>query len=166
MPFAKIAEVRSPRMPAPGSAASLRCLLLALSVASLGCNGPFLLLPGGALSGEATPVPADWSFAGSAGTAQLETRGDAPYSVNIAYTVVGGALYINAGDTETQWVKNIAAEPNVRLRIDDALYDTRAGRVSDAAEIDAFAEAWSNQSFFRRDPRKLERVWIYRIVAR
>lgn len=144
--------------------------LLAVCLASLGCNGPFLLLPGGALSGDPADTPADWSFAGSAGTAQLETRdsdrGLEPYSVNIAYTVIDGALYINAGDTETQWVQNIARDPNVRLRIGDALYETRADRITDATALDAFGEAWTNQSWFRRDPRELDRVWLYRIVAR
>jgi hypothetical protein len=146
-----------------------RALWLAVCLAPLGCSGPFLLLPGGALSGEPAETPADWSFAGGAGTAQLETRGpegSQPYSVNIAYTVVDGALYINAGDTETQWVQHIAQDPRVRLRIDEALYETRADRVTDVAALDAFGEAWTDQSFFRRDPRELDRVWLYRIVAR
>lgn len=146
-----------------------RALLLGVCLVSLGCNGPFLLLPGGALSGEPAETPADWGFAGSAGTAQLETRSaESPerYSVNIAYTVIDGALYINAGDTETRWAQNIAQDPNVRLRIEDALYETRADRVTDADALDAFGEAWTNQSWFRRDPRELDRVWLYRIVAR
>lgn len=138
------------------------CLLLL----ALGCNGPFLLLPGGELTGEATPIPTDWRFAGSSGTAQLETRPEDPYSVNIAYTVIDGALYINAGDTETRWVQNIADDARIRLRLGEALYEARAARISDPASIEAFGEAWTAQSFFRRDPRELEEVWLYRIVSR
>ena len=99
-------------------------------------------------------------------TIQLETRPEDPYSVNIAFTVLGGRLYVNAGDTETQWVKNIAANPRVRLRMDGALYDLLAERVTDTEEIAAFGAAWTSQSFFRRDPARLEEVWIYRLVSR
>ena len=100
------------------------------------------------------------------GTMQLETRPEDPYSVNIAYTVLNGTLYANAGDTETQWAKNMTADPRVRLRIEGALYELRAERVTEASEIAAFAEAWTDQSIFRRDPTGLEQVWLYRLVAR
>jgi hypothetical protein len=138
-------------------------LLLSLVVA---CNGPFGLFSGGGLSGDPKPAPADWSFAGDYGTAQLETLPEDPYSVNLAYTILDGRLYINAGDTETQWVKNMTLDPNVRLRLDGALYELRAERVSDPAEIAAFAKAWTDQSMFRRDPTELDQVWIYRLVTR
>ena len=144
----------------------LRLLALLLVCASSGCNGPRLLLPGGRLDGDAMPAPSDWAFAGEYGTVQLETRPEDPFSVNVAFTVIGGQLYINAGDTETQWVKNIAANPLVRLRMDGVLYELRAERVMDADEIAAFAGAWTSQSMFRRDPTGLDQVWIYRLVSR
>jgi hypothetical protein len=145
---------------------SFRFLASALALAAFGCNGPTGLLPGGRLDGDTRPAPSDWAFAGDYGTMQLETRPEEPYSVNLAYTIVGGTLYVNAGDTETQWVKNIAEDPRVRLRMGRALYDLRAERVTDAAEIAAFAVAWTDQSMFRRDPTDLDRVWIYRLVFR
>ena len=145
---------------------SSKILALCLVVATFGCSGPLMLLPGGELSGEVAPAPADWTFAGDSGTVQLESRPTDPYSVNIAYTIIDGRLYINAGDTETQWVQNMSADPNVRLRLEGTLYELRAERVSDATEIDAFGEAWTGQSMFRRDPRELDRVWIYQLVAR
>jgi hypothetical protein len=132
----------------------------------LACSGPFGLLPGDGLDGEVAPVPGDWTFAGDYGTAQLETRPEDPYSVNLAYTIVDGALYINAGDTETQWVQNMTANPEVRLRVDGVLYELHADRVTDGAEIARFAEAWTSQSMFRRDPTELDEVWIYRLRAR
>ena len=144
---------------------SIRPLFLLL-LASLGCSGPFVLLPGGKLSGEAGGVPSDWASAGESGTVQLETRPEDPYSVNIAYTVIDGRLYINAGDTETRWVKNMTANPLVRLRMDGVLYDLRAERVTNAAEISTFAKAWTSQSMFRRDPSEMEEVWIYRLAGR
>jgi len=124
------------------------------------------LLPGGTLDGDPAPAPADWAFAGDSGTIQIETRPADPYSVNVAFTILDGVLYVNAGGTETRWVKNISAEPQIRLRMGGRLYDLRADRVTDPAEIEAFAEAWTAQSFFRRDPRKYDEVWIYRLVAR
>jgi len=145
---------------------SIRLLaLLPLLIAS-GCNGPMFLLPGGRLDGEARPVPADWAFAGDYGMAQLETRPRDPYSVNIAYTILDGSLFINAGDTETQWAKNIAANPQVKFRMDGALYDLRAERVENPAEIAEFGKAWTSQSMFRRDPAGLDEVWLYRLVPR
>ena len=146
---------------------TLRLILaLALAAALVGCNGPTAVFPGGALDGETQAAPTDWEFAGSYGTVQLETRPEDPYSVNIAFTVVEGRLYINAGDTETQWVQNMTSNPLVRLRMDGLLYDLRAKRVTDEDEITAFAKAWTDQSMFRRDPTELDEVWIYRLVPR
>jgi hypothetical protein len=50
--------------------------------------------------------------------------------------------------------------------MDGVLYDLRAERVTDAAEISAFGEAWTSQSMFRRDPVELGEVWVYRLVSR
>ena len=145
---------------------SLRILSVVLAVVAVGCSGPVSLLPGGKLDGEVRSAPSDWSFAGDYGTAQIETRPEDPYSVNIAYTVIDGRLYINAGDTETAWVKNLTAHPLLRLRMDGALYGVRSERVTDPDEIATFARAWTGQSMFRRDPVGLDQVWIYRLVAR
>jgi hypothetical protein len=145
---------------------TLRLLSLPILLIAFACNGPTGLLPGGKLDGEPRPVPADWSSFGDYGTAQLETHPEDPYSVNVAYTVLDGLVYINAGDTETEWVKNIAKNPDVRLRIDGALYDLRADRVTDPGEIAAFGKVWTSQSMFMRDPSELDQAWVYRLVAR
>ncbi len=144
----------------------LRGLLFLLAFAALACGGPLPFMAGGELAGEVAPAPSDWAFAGGQGTAQLETRPEDPYSVNLAYTIVGGALYINAGDTETQWVQNMAVNPQVRLKVDGVIYELRAERVTDTADIARFARAWTSQSMFRRDPTELEEVWIYRLRSR
>ena len=144
----------------------LRIRLPLLVFALLACSGPFGLLPGGELEGAVEPAPSDWAFAGDVGTAQLETKRGDPYSVNLAYTILDGSLYVNAGATETQWVQNLTANPRVRLRIKGVIYELRADRVTDPAEIARFAQAWTSQSMFRRDPTEFDEVWIYRLAPR
>ena len=145
----------------------LAVLLLLLVVVLAGaCNGPVGLMSGGKLEGEVKPVPENWAFLGESGQMQLETKPGAPYSVNVNYTILDGTMYVNAGDTETVWVKNIAANPAVRLRIGDAIYELRAERVTDPAEIAHFGKAWTAQSMFMRDPSQFEEVWVYRMQPR
>ena len=140
---------------------SLRLARMLPLLALAACSGPVFLLPGGRLDGQSRSAPADWTFAGASGTAQLETRPEHPYSVNLAFTILDGALYVNVGGTETQWVENMTRNPLVRLRLEGALYDLRAERVMDRGEILAFAKAWNAQSFFRRDPAGFDEVWVY-----
>jgi hypothetical protein len=141
--------------------------LLVFAVLLAGCNGPLPFLSAGALDGTVTPPPARWADWGEDyGVVQLETNPADPYSVNIAYTTVGNGLYANAGDTRTKWVEHMERDPRVRLRRGDAIYELRAERVTDEREIDAFAEAWTSQGFYHRDPRKLDALWLYRLERR
>ena len=145
---------------------SVRLLGLLLLVSIASCNGPLPFMSGGRLDGEVKSVPQTWALDEDFAIVQLETRPEDPYSVNIAYTLMGGRLYINAGDTETQWVKNMNANPLVRLRDAGQIYELRAERVTDAAEISEFGKAWTSHSMLHRDPVDLEEVWIYRLLAR
>lgn len=137
-----------------------------LVLSSVACSGPLPFMSGGALEGEVQPTPSQWSFEDDFGVIQFETNPADPYSVNIAYTLVDGRLYVHAGDTQTQWVKNMQVDPRVRFRRNGALYDLRAERVTDPVEISAFARAWVSHSMFHRDPEELEQVWLYRLSAR
>lgn len=143
---------------------ALICLLALAFVP--GCNGPLPFLSGGALEGEVQPAPDAWDFEDDFGVVQLETRPTEPYSVNIAYTLLDGRLYINAGDTETEWVKHMQADPRVRFRIDGAIYELTARRVTEAEEITAFGDAWTSHSSLHRHPNDLEVVWIYELTPR
>jgi len=129
------------------------------------CRGPLAVFPGGALEGPVQATPESFAFASSAGTIQLETRPEDPYSVNIACAVVDDALYVSAGDNKSQWVENMALNPLVRLRINGAIYELRAQRVTDDTEMRAFAVEWTKNSW-ARDPTTLEEVWVYRMLAR
>ena len=144
----------------------IRASSLAGLVALLGCGGPLGLLPGGELSGETVTAPPAWDFLGTSGQMQLETRPGEPYSVNINYTMMDGQMYANAGDTETQWVKNIADDPRVRIRLDGRIYLASAERITDAAEIARFGKVWTSQGRFFRDPAELDPAFVYLLVPR
>ena len=74
----------------------VRAIVVSVALLAMGCSGPLPFMSGGALAGEEEPVPPDWTFAEDFAVAQLETRPEDPYSVNIAYTLVDGRLYINS----------------------------------------------------------------------
>lgn len=133
---------------------------------SLGCGGPVSFIPGGRMDGTPARVDPTWSNLGDSGICQLETNPDDPYSVTVAYTVVDGQLYVNAGGSEKRWAKNAIDHPDVRLRIDGKIYELRAVRVTDPGEIARFASAWTGQSFFRRDPTAYDEVFVFRLVPR
>ncbi len=143
----------------------MKARIAALLVLVSGC-GPCLLLPGGRLDGPVAAAPASFAFASDAGTIQLETRPEDPYSVNIACATVGDALYVSAGDSRTRWAQNIEANPLVRARIEGSVYDLRARRVVDDVEMRAFAAAWVQLGAWARDPTKLGEVWVYRLEPR
>lgn len=91
----------------------LSMLLLMLLV---GCDGPFWQFPGGALSGAehslaAAAVPAE------GGVLQLETDPTDPYSVNVGFRTIKGAIYIDPAP-ERGWYKRIDANPAVRIRLE------------------------------------------------
>jgi hypothetical protein len=54
----------------------------------------------------------------------------------------------------------------VRARIDGSVYELRAHRVVDDAEMRAFAVAWTSLGAWARDPTKLGEVWVYRLEPR
>lgn len=148
-----------------GGGSGLRAALLLGMVFLVGCGGPFGMIPGGRMEGTSAQWDQTWSKVGDSGIGEIETNPADPYSVTVAYTVVDGQLYVNAGNSEKRWAKNTVDDPNVRFRIDGEIYDLRAIRVEDPAEIARFGKAWT-QGWFRRDPTQFDEVWIFRLVPR
>lgn len=143
--------------------------LLVVIVGSLllsACDGPLPFMAGGELSGQVAEIPPNWQLAENSAVAQLETRPDDPYSINLTYVQMDDRFYIYAGDTRTNWVQHIEQDPRVRIRIDGTIYEADAIRVRDADELGKFASVWANLSAFQRDPLQFEEVWLYRLVAR
>jgi hypothetical protein len=139
---------------------------LLLACVALACRDPFVLLPGGKLDGQVRAEAGERPLPDGYGTGQLETRPEDPYSVNLVYTVLDGRIYVNAGDEQRAWTRNLDTDPNVRLRVDDVIYELRAERVTDRAEIAEFGKAWLAQSSFRQDPASFAQAWVYRLVPR
>ncbi len=141
----------------------------------LGACGPLGPLSGGALRGALTtsPVP-DWSFTAEHDTVQLETHPDDPYSVNTWCVGVADRLYVPTSmirgpmsPAEREWVKYATADPRVRIRIGDALYEREAVRVTDAVEYGAARAALASK--YELGPDDLDpgrEIWIFRLDPR
>ena len=113
---------------------------LSLAV-SLAC-GP---IPGGSLSGHLAPPPPAWGsvFDGDHGLCEIESRPADPHSIQLECFVRDGTLYVQshrwalADWWPESWAEVWLAEPDVRVRVGESLYDLRAERVTDAALRDA-----------------------------
>jgi hypothetical protein len=92
--------------------------------------GPLGPIPGPGLTGPVVQEPVqDWSFIDAVAVVQLESRPEAPYSNNIWVTRVGDGIYIFAAGEETAWVGYIGRDSDVRLGVEDRIYERRAVKV-------------------------------------
>lgn len=132
---------------------------------TVGC-GPFLLLPGGQLDGATVSAPNDWAFSDEVTTIQLETRPEDPYSINIWVVGMGDRLYVHAGANRSAWVEHIEANSDVRVRIDDTLYDLRASRVESEDEFASFSDAYEAKYDMRPRNENVAEVYLFRLEAR
>jgi len=139
-------------------------LMLTASIA--GCGGPFVLLPGGTLEGSTVATPDDWSFTDAVDTVQLETRPADPYSVNIWVIAIGETLYVHAGANRSKWVENMEADPNVRLRQNDSIYELVASRVDAQEEFDRFSDAYEQKYGRRPRNENVAEAYLFRLAAR
>lgn len=147
----------------PPTAARPPCLVFVLCFA-LAC-GPIVMIPGGALSGDPAPVPADWSFTDAVDTVQLETRPDDPYSVNIWCVATPRGLMV-AGSRSSTWTRNAVDDPRVRLRVDGKLYDLRAVPADSEADVQAFLRAAEAKYDFELEPDQRETSLLFRLEPR
>lgn len=126
--------------------------LLVLVLASLGlagCGGPFLVFPGGELSGElVTERVDDWSFVTDE-FVDLETRPADPYSVELNYVVRDGQLYIDPAEGR-RWLDHIRADPRVRVRFGDKIYPLKAVLAGKPGELAGFDP---ERFIYRLEPR-------------
>jgi hypothetical protein len=142
----------------------LATLLWSLCLA--GCSGPVLLLPGGALEGTTVSAPDNWDNLESVSTVQFETNPSEPYSVNIWAVGIGSGVYVHAGANRATWVENMEADPNVRIRIDDSIYELAATRVTGQEEFDRFSDAYEQKYGSRPRNESVEEAYLFRLAAR
>ncbi len=142
-----------------------RVIAFAACTFFLAC-GPLLVMPGGALKGTEESVPSDWDWTDEVSTIQLETRIEDPYSVNIWVVAMGDKLYVHAGTNQSAWVENMQADPKVRVRIEERIFELLASRVRDQEEFDAFANDYEQKYSTRPRHEDIEDVYLFRLVAR
>ncbi len=141
-------------------------LLVALVAPTAGCGGPFVLLPGGALDGNTVAAPDDWAFTDEIDTVQLETRPADPYSVNIWVTAVEDDLYVHAGANRSTWVEAMEADPKVRLRVGESIYELTSSRVDTQEEFDRFSDAYEQKYGRRPRNENVAEAYLFRLAAR
>jgi hypothetical protein len=132
----------------------------------LACGSPTALLPGGALEGAAATPPVDWSFSDAVDTVQLETRPSDPYSVNLWMIGLAGNAYVHAGASRSAWVEYMEADPNVRLRVGDSVYELAASRVTAQDEFDRFSAAYEKKYGNRPRNEDVAEAYLFRLTPR
>lgn len=143
---------------------ALLVLSAILGSSLVACSGPFVLFPGGALEGAASPAPDDFDFSAEIDTVQLETNPADPYSVNIWAVGIGPVLYVHSGANRATWVEHMEADPRVRMQIGEKIYALQASRVTEQAEFDAFSEVYEEK--YGNPPRNpsVEEAYLFRLV--
>ena len=128
----------------------MRSALIALApLLALGCGGPFLVFPGGELSGEVVDEPVeDWAQVADGSWLELETRPADPYSVHLNYFVRDGDLFIDPAEGR-RWLDHIRADPRVRVRFGTQIYPLKAVLVGGPGEIEGFDP---DRFIYRLDP--------------
>ena len=143
----------------------MRALPLIFLLALSACS-EYLPIAGGQLEGTVSPLPEHWSEMATTEIIQMESIGDAPYSVNLWMVEVDGAPHIFAGDNRAAWVENIAANPNVRLKIKEEIFELRAIRVTDAAVFEIYAQAWKLKYGNRPRNERVDETYLFRLTPR
>lgn len=115
----------------------------------IACGGPFMVIPGGQLSGEVVSEPvSDWSFADDS-FIDIETRPGDPYSVELNYIVKDGNLYIDPAEGRA-WLEYIREDPNLRVRFGGKVYPVIAVLVGKPGELEGFD---ADRFIYRLDSR-------------
>jgi hypothetical protein len=132
--------------------------LVLLGIARVVGFDPGITHPGLWVRGEVVTTPVtDWTFAKKVpGPTAVQTRDSLipgmAFSVTTSRFVHDGHLYVGSGyptgikmPTGRHWNKNILADPVVRIRIGDKLYDGTLVYVSDPLEHDAVLKEYGPQ---------------------
>ncbi|MGR8919535.1 MAG: nitroreductase/quinone reductase family protein, partial [Gammaproteobacteria bacterium] len=89
-----------------------------------------------------------------------------PYSVNIWVVGIGPSLFVHAGANRAEWVVHIEANPDVRLRVDETIYELTAARVTDAGEFARFSDAYERKYDRRPRNENVDEAYLFRLGPR
>lgn len=141
-----------------------RIILATMLITTAACS--YIPFAGGALDGDVAQSLGDWRNIAQVSIIQLETRPEEPYSVKVWMIAEENHLYVYAGDKHSQWAQNIDQNPDVRLKVEDKIYELRAARVMDETEFQQFALAWRNKYSSDRTDSKANDSYLYRLTSR
>ena len=139
-------------------------IVLIVSVLLTSCAEPLSMIPGGKLSGEVQRSPVDWNDVPE--VIQVETRLADPYSINIWAVGIGPDLYFATGEDGTKWSAYVAADNNVRARINDSLHEFNAINISNPAERKRVEVAYVSKYELDADDNWVTAGIIYRLNRR
>jgi hypothetical protein len=86
--------------------------------------------------------------------------------VNIWAVASGEHLYVHAGANRSAWVEHIEADPKVRLRVNDSIYELAAARVEGQDEFDRFSDAYEKKYGRRPRNENVAEAYLFRLGAR
>ena len=139
-------------------------VLLLTPIIVVGC-GP---VPGGALQGELTATPSDWSnvLDGERAICEIESRPSDPHSIQLDCFLYEGSLYVQSHRwafapwwPTTSWAAVWRAYPEVRVRVGEEIFEVLAVLVTDPALRDPILASRGYDpvppgiALFRFDPR-------------
>lgn len=111
------------------------CGILILLLAA-GCADPLGPISGGQVTGEVASVPLSAELVGQADTVVVETNPDEPLSVTTWAVASNSSAYISSSSVDKDWVRNVLANPKVRIKIDDLIYPVTAKEVENEEDKD------------------------------
>ena len=126
--------------------------------------------PGLRLPGEVNQQAVeDWSFTENADEIFIETATSywIPHSVTVWCVTVGPELYVAADDAdEKSWVANVARDPDVRLKIEDRIYEQKLVPVTDATTIASIDNGFVRKYEYEEEADEGMTVGYWRVVER
>jgi hypothetical protein len=133
-------------------------------------DGPWGMLPGGRLEGEAFACKdGRWGSFASLRELELEVRPSRPRSITTWSIVWRGDLFIPADFLTPwkRWPQQVQADDRIRLRIAGQIFECRAERVDDEAWIEELRTATATKYDLQPDGRAATlEVWWFRVVPR
>ena len=151
-----------------GSAALAATLVVVASGLSRSWDGPWGMLPGGALRGPERPCRVQWSGAGPR-ELELEVRPDRPRSVTTWSVTHGGRLYVPADFLTPfkRWPHQVAEDDRVRLRWSGSAHACRLRRVHDSDEVRELRQRVAEKYEIEPEGRAARvEVWWFEVVSR